>query len=139
MTPACASQATATFSSRTCTSPLTTRRFMTLSPSSATFCLARFAGSEGNHLDHLFLQVATDNSGESRGYGFVHFESDESAKAAIEKVNGVALSVVTVPNSLLRNASEVNASVCRPIRAKGTPNPGSFPSTGFIQTCSLNN
>jgi len=36
------------------------------------------------------VQIATDGNG-SKGYGFVHFESEEIAKMAIEKVNGMLL------------------------------------------------
>jgi len=36
------------------------------------------------------LQIATDVNG-SKGYGFVHFENEEIAKMAIEKVNGMLL------------------------------------------------
>lgn len=32
-----------------------------------------------------------DIDGNSKGYGFIHFESEESAKIAIEKVNGMLL------------------------------------------------
>lgn len=39
--------------------------------------------------NNLF-QIAMDNNG-SKGYGFVHFETEEAAKNAIEKVNGMLL------------------------------------------------
>ncbi len=38
----------------------------------------------------MFLQIAMDVNG-SKGYGFVHFETWEAAKNAIEKVNGMLL------------------------------------------------
>lgn len=35
--------------------------------------------------------MAQDLKGESKGYGFVHFAEDDSARLAIEKVNGMLL------------------------------------------------
>ena len=40
--------------------------------------------------DVLSCKVVTSDDGKSRGYGFVQFESEASAKAAIEKLNGLA-------------------------------------------------
>jgi len=38
----------------------------------------------------FFVQIAMDEHG-SKGYGFVHFETEEAARSSIEKVNGMLL------------------------------------------------
>jgi len=37
------------------------------------------------------LQVAVDDEGKSKGYGFIHFQTQEAADKAIEKVNDMEL------------------------------------------------
>lgn len=44
----------------------------------------------------LSCKVATDPDGKSRGYGFVHYETAEAAKQAIDKVNGMQIGEKTV-------------------------------------------
>eukprot|EP00249_Psilotum_nudum_P023760 c28976_g2_i1 orf=372-2312(+) len=39
----------------------------------------------------LSCKIATDASGQSKGYGFVQYEQEESAQSAIEKVNGMLI------------------------------------------------
>uniref|UniRef100_A0A5B6ZGK9 Polyadenylate-binding protein n=1 Tax=Davidia involucrata TaxID=16924 RepID=A0A5B6ZGK9_DAVIN len=39
----------------------------------------------------LSCKVATDSSGQSKGYGFVQYDSEEAAQKAIEKLNGMLL------------------------------------------------
>ncbi|KAK9060351.1 hypothetical protein SSX86_021055 [Deinandra increscens subsp. villosa] len=39
----------------------------------------------------LSCKISTDSTGQSKGYGFVQYESEESAQQAIEKLNGMLL------------------------------------------------
>ncbi|KAJ7946075.1 Polyadenylate-binding protein [Quillaja saponaria] len=39
----------------------------------------------------LSCKVATDSSGQSKGYGFVQFDNEEAAQKAIEKLNGMLM------------------------------------------------
>jgi len=59
----------------------------------------------------LSCKVATDDKGESRGYGFVHYTLPESAEKAIKKVNGMVIAEkkVTVTEFIPKEQREVGA------------------------------
>jgi polyadenylate-binding protein len=56
----------------------------------------------------LFCKIMTDENGESKGFGFVHFETQEAADNAINKVNGMLLAdkKVFVGRFMSRNQHE---------------------------------
>ena len=45
-------------------------------------------------------KVASDNDGNSKGHGFVHYETDDAARMAIEKVNGMQIGEKTMDVTL---------------------------------------
>jgi len=59
----------------------------------------------------LSCKVATDEKGESRGYGFVHYTLPESAEKAIQKVNGMVIAEkkVTVAEFIPKEQRQVGA------------------------------
>jgi polyadenylate-binding protein len=54
----------------------------------------------------LSCKVATDHKGQSRGYGFVHYESEESAQNAIARVDGKVIAGQTVNVSQFKSRKE---------------------------------
>jgi len=54
----------------------------------------------------LSCKVACDPIGKSWGYGFVHYETDEAAKQAIERVNGMQIGDKTVEVHAFRKRNE---------------------------------
>merc|ERR1719247_320184 len=54
----------------------------------------------------LSCKVACDSAGKSRGYGFVHYESEESGKQAIERVNGMQIGDKTVQVTSFQKQSD---------------------------------
>jgi len=54
----------------------------------------------------LSCKVASDMSGKSHGYGFVHYETEEAAKQAIERVNGMQIGEKTVEVSSFEKRSD---------------------------------
>eukprot|EP00929_Paragymnodinium_shiwhaense_P088096 TRINITY_DN482_c1_g3_i2.p1 TRINITY_DN482_c1_g3~~TRINITY_DN482_c1_g3_i2.p1 ORF type:complete len:607 (-),score=197.52 TRINITY_DN482_c1_g3_i2:352-2172(-) len=58
----------------------------------------------------LSCKVASDREGKSYGYGFVHYETEEAAKQAIEKVNGMMIGGRTVQVTEHVKANERDAT-----------------------------
>jgi polyadenylate-binding protein len=54
----------------------------------------------------LSCKVATNNKGESLGYGFVHYESEEAAQNAIARVNGMSIAGQKVEVAPFRSKKE---------------------------------
>jgi len=57
----------------------------------------------------LSCKVACDANGKSRGYGFVHYETEGAAKQAIERVNGMQIGEKTVEVRKVVKRSERDA------------------------------
>ncbi|KAJ2293989.1 Protein phosphatase PP2A regulatory subunit B, partial [Coemansia sp. RSA 2706] len=63
----------------------------------------------------LSCKVVTDKQGKSRGFGFVHYDTEEAANLAIEKVNGMLLndSKVFVGHHISRTEREAHLEQLR--------------------------
>ncbi|GIX63119.1 polyadenylate-binding protein [Babesia caballi] len=60
----------------------------------------------------LSCKVATDSLGNSMGYGFVHYATEDSAKEAIEKVNGMLIGNSQVSVAPFVRRTERNPTMC---------------------------
>ena len=72
----------------------------------------------------LSVTVKRDpDTGESLGYGFVHFETPEAAKQAIERVNGMQIGEKTVEVSAFIQRSDCGWTIFCQLRTRGAPPP----------------
>mmetsp|Transcript_41767 Transcript_41767/g.110054 ORF Transcript_41767/g.110054 Transcript_41767/m.110054 type:complete len:543 (+) Transcript_41767:1-1629(+) len=69
----------------------------------------------------LSCEVAKDDSGSSRGYGFVHYESERSAKNAIERVNGMLEEQIKQVGPLRCERSEADPDMFSDVYLKHLP------------------
>merc|ERR1719157_294729 len=73
----------------------------------------------------LSCKVACDVNGKSRGYGFVHYETEAAAKQAIERVNGMQIGEKTVEVTMFLkrdDRDEPGAKVYTNLYIKDFPN-----------------
>ena len=70
----------------------------------------------------LSCKVACDQQGKSRRYGFVHYEMEEAAKQAIERVNGMQIGDKTVEvSAFLKRGERVDEKAFTNIYVKNVP------------------
>jgi len=72
----------------------------------------------------LSCKVATNQKGESLGYGFVHYESDESAANSIQRVNGKIIAgqkVIVAPFMSKRERGNTNTGTFTNVYVKNIP------------------
>jgi len=70
----------------------------------------------------LSCKVATDNKGSSKGYGYVHYETLDAAKEAIEKINNMVIAGQTVEVGMFtRKSDRVNQTKWTNIYVKNIP------------------
>eukprot|EP00913_Durusdinium_trenchii_P036062 g33744.t1 len=75
----------------------------------------------------LSCKVACDAAGKSCGYGFVHYETEEAAQQAIERVNGMQIGEQTVNVSRFLKHNERDRPVIHPCEA------GPITSSHFVE------
>eukprot|EP00928_Gymnodinium_smaydae_P019535 TRINITY_DN174_c0_g1_i4.p1 TRINITY_DN174_c0_g1~~TRINITY_DN174_c0_g1_i4.p1 ORF type:complete len:539 (-),score=167.53 TRINITY_DN174_c0_g1_i4:603-2219(-) len=70
----------------------------------------------------LSCKVATNHKGESNGYGFVHYETEDAAKQAIERVNGMQIGDNTVQVCMfVKNSEREGATIFTNLYVKHMP------------------